>query len=95
MDFSQLPWNSSAIVLWLPKGETPDEAKHFNVEANLQPPHPNPEAWWNLGQALLNVRTVIHDHGKEPWIKVGDEILPPDQILKAYEFFKVHGHGDG
>lgn len=95
MDYNKLPWHSSAIVLWLPKGEEPSTAKHFNVEANLAPPHPNPEAWWELGQALINVRATYNEHGKVPWIKAGDVVLRPDDILGAYEFFKVHGHGEG
>lgn len=95
MDFSKLPWTSAAIVLWLPKGEEPDERKHFNVEAKLHPPAPNPEAWWNLGEALLSIRAGYNDHGKVPWIKVGGEIIRPDDVIPAYEFFKNHGHGDG
>jgi len=93
MDYSSLPWRSSAIVLWLPEGEEPDEARHFNVGANLPPPHPNPEAWWELGQALISVRTVTHTHDKLPWIKIGEAVLRPDEILGAYEFFKHHGYG--
>jgi hypothetical protein len=94
MDYGKLPWMASAVVLWLPKGEQPDEAKHFNVEVKLDPPHPNPEAWWDLGQAVISVRTAHETHGKEPWIKVGEQILPPNEILGAYEFLKHHGHGD-
>lgn len=93
MDYKALPWRSSAIVLWLPKGEEPDQANHFNVEANLSPPSPNPEAWWELGQAVLSVRTSHNDGGKVPWIKAGEVLLRPDDILGAYEFFKNHGHG--
>ena len=95
MDYRDLPWRSSAIVLWLSEGEKPDEAKHFNVEADLQPPHPNPEAWWELGQALINVRAADRKHTKVPWIKAGEKILAPDEIPGAYEFFKNHGYGDG
>lgn len=95
MDYRSLPWRSSAIVLWLPEGETPGDAKQFNVEADLRPPSPNPEAWWELGQALLSIRAAdAHRHGKVPWIKVGESIVPPDEILRAYEFFKNHGYGE-
>lgn len=91
MDFAELPWDAAAIVLWLPKDEEPDTAKHFNVEAKLHPPAPNPEAWWSLGQALINVTSGIDADGKVPWIKVGETILSPDQVRPAYEFFKTHG----
>jgi hypothetical protein len=94
MDYHKLPWQSSAMVIWLPEGEAPDAAKHFNVEADLRPPNPNPEAWWDLGQAVINVRIADRSHTKLPWIKVGDVLLSPDEVLGAYEFFKIHGHGD-
>ena len=93
MDYINLPWRSSAIVLWLPEGEEPDQKKHFNVEAKLGLPSPNPEAWWELGQAVISVRTSYNEHGKVPWIKVGETLLRPDEILGAYEFFKNHGFG--
>ena len=94
MDYSQLPWKSCAIVVWMPEGEKPDGAEHFSVGANLSPPKPNPEAWWELGQALLSVRAVENDYMKRPWIKVGEVVLEPDQILQAYEYFKNHGYGN-
>jgi hypothetical protein len=91
MDYGKLPWRSAAIVLWLADGEAPDVARHFNIEANL---NPAPEAWWELGQAVIDVRATDRKHDKLPWIKVGETILRPEDILGAYEFFKNHGHGD-
>lgn len=92
MDYSKLPWRSAAVVLWLPDGQTPDRAS-WSVEADYTPPIPNPEAWWELGDALLSVRSAAETYGKKPWIKVGEDILQPDDILGAYEFFKNHGYG--
>lgn len=95
MDYSELPWRSAAILLWLPDGEQPDEAKHFKTELDLSPPRPNPQACWSLGQALIMAR-VAHDAGdKVPWVKAGEVVLDPRDSLGAYEFFKQHGHGDG
>jgi hypothetical protein len=80
-------FEDAAVLVWLPKGVMP-KPEHFGPQANLSPPSPNPEAWWTLGDALLHSRMAQGDYEKEPWIKVGGNVLSPVQVLKAYEAFK-------
>ena len=91
MDISKLPWESSAIVLWLKDGEEPIGNEHFSCRAELHPPECNPMAWWNLGQAVIHVGTNGNNHGKQPWIKVGETLLSPPDVLRSYDFYKHHG----
>ena len=91
LDFGGLPWNSSAILLWLPEGEKPSGTEHFCCGAQLSPPACNPMAWWNLGQALTHAGTNPGDHGKQPWIKAGEVILSSADVLRSYDFYKHHG----
>ena len=90
MDPNTLPWNSSAIVLWLPDGEHPSGTEHFTCGATLHPPTCNPMAWWNLGQAVTHAGTSDNDHGKRPWIKAGEVVLSPNDVLRSYDFYKHH-----
>lgn len=87
-----LPFKAAAVLLWLPDGETPI-AGDFQItedETSKAPPHPNPEAWHELGDALGSALHTIRDaHQKLPWIKVGDIILSPKDIARAYEHFKA------
>jgi hypothetical protein len=63
---------------------------HGNDENSKGPPYPNPEAWWELGQAVISARrTLERPADKEPWIKVGENVLRPDDVLKAYEYYKT------
>jgi hypothetical protein len=82
----KLNLDDAAVMLWLPKGEKP-RPEHFEIHASLGPPNPNPEPWWHLSGALLNSR-IVDNHGKEPWIKVGGNVLSPAQVLRAYEALK-------
>lgn len=79
--------NDAAVVLWLPKGELP-KPEHFAPDADLRPPNPNPEPWWQLSGALYHSRYRDDVHGKEPWIKVGGIVLSPVQVIKAHEAWK-------
>jgi len=91
MSVSDLPFKAAAVVIWLPEGEEP-KAFDFALgdDKSLSPPYPNPEAWWELGQAITSVRTVEKgDHKKLPWIKVGERVLSPDETLQAYEYLKA------
>jgi hypothetical protein len=59
MSPEDLPYKAAAVVLWLPKGETP-KAEDFAIGATSKaPPHPNPEAWWELGQAVISARRTL------------------------------------
>jgi hypothetical protein len=85
----KLSFKEAAVVVWLPEGEQPTD-DHFRAAADHRPPNPNPEAWWELGDALLRCRTGDDTpFGKEPWIKVGDALLSPRQVIQAYEAFKI------
>jgi hypothetical protein len=91
MDLTAIPWDSSAIVLWLPEGEIPRVDALFDSQAQSAPPLPNPQAWWTFQEAIARLKSN-HDHqGKVPWIKVGSTILSPDDIYDAYEFCRHHG----
>jgi hypothetical protein len=73
---------SAAILVWMPPGAEPTAAA-FDLRNVQPPPVPNPEAWWTLGDALdyaVNLVTTGANHGKDPWIKVGDALLNPPQV---------------
>ncbi len=75
---------ASAVLVWLPKGEilTIDS---FNLTKVQPPPTPNPEPWWFLEDAVVHALEVAREgHTKVPWIKTGDTLLSPDEILQAY-----------
>lgn len=74
-------------MVWLPEGERPD-SDDFDPREDLSPPHPNPEPWWHIYEAIIYAYdTVAHgrNHEKLPWIKFGDELLSPDEIIEIYE----------
>ena len=80
----KLDMNASAVLVWLPKGETPT-ADSFDPTEVQPPPYPNPSPWWLLEEAIIFAREVDDQtHGKMPWIKTGDTVLGPDQIIHAY-----------
>ncbi|WP_186388573.1 hypothetical protein [Stappia sp. TSB10P1A] len=90
MDVTALSYTASAVLIWLPEGQEP-KAEDFAVDGaeKLSPPYPNPETWWELGQAVKYAREADSaNHMKLPWIKTGDELLSPDDVLQAYEFLK-------
>jgi len=74
---------ASAVLVWLPKGEHPT-VDSFDVRNAIPPPVPNPEPWWYLEDAIVHAREVVSDHGKLPWIKTGETLLGPEQIVQAY-----------
>lgn len=79
-----LNMRASAVLIWLDDSENP-ALENFGPANVRTPPHPNPEAWWRLDEALkYALSTAQPDHGKVPWIKTGDTILGPDQIRRAY-----------
>ena len=71
----------------MPPGDEPS-AIAFSP-ANVQsPPHPNPEAWWLVGDAIEHAIECImnsKNYGKEPWIKTGDLLFTPTQIRVFYK----------
>jgi len=78
-----IPLNAAAILVWLPKGERADGAD-FDPKSAVSPPHPNPELWWKVGDAIRYAVELDHTDGKLPWIKFHDEVLPPEEISKIY-----------
>jgi hypothetical protein len=91
MDYASLPWNSEAILLWLPRGTAPDAESRdqFTVGNDYSPPRPNPERFPSLGDALLSMKINYNQHGKDPWILIGGTIMMPPQVRRAEEFFKL------
>jgi hypothetical protein len=83
---TKLNAKDAAVLVWMEPGVTPSITT-FEQQETHAPPHPNPEAWWELGAALCSsIRTDTH--GKLPWIKVGRELLSPDRVSRAYEQFR-------
>jgi hypothetical protein len=79
----KLNLHASAVLVWLPEGETPTTASF--PDQVLPPPSPNPEPWWSLEDAIVYVREVDRtSHKKVPWIKTGDTLLSQEDILHAY-----------
>lgn len=76
---SNIPLNAAAVLVWLPRGVIPSESS-FNIGSVEGPPIPNPEPWWECGQAILYAVSLTENNGKVPWIKVGDLLLDPDRI---------------
>ncbi|WP_156527005.1 hypothetical protein [Bradyrhizobium sp.] len=74
---------ASAILLWLPEGEEPD-VQLFSPDVVVPPPHPHPDPWWLLHEAITAAMEVTRSHQKLPWIKVGTRILSPQEISETY-----------
>lgn len=83
MTKSNLPWQASAILFWLPRGEQP--TKDFNPSEQSNSSSPAPEPWWELHDAVRYAVELDKDGTFEPWIKTGEIILSPKDILEAYE----------
>jgi hypothetical protein len=87
-----LNMKAAAVLIWLADGENP-ALTSFAPQLVQPPPNPNPESWWCLEDAIAFVHEIDkREHGKVPWIKTGDTILGPDQIMQAY---KVHFAASG
>jgi len=83
--------HNSAVLIWLPEGA---KANLETLENETLPalPHPNPEPWWLLGQAIVYAYELLDKHGMKPWIKTGEIILSPEDIDHVYTNF---GNPDG
>ena len=81
--------HDAAVLVWLLPGQTPD-AQNFNRSSAVPPPSPNPEAWWNVKDAIVYAVELAPDqrNGKVPWIKFGHDLLSPDEIQRVYADFK-------
>ncbi|WP_128080078.1 hypothetical protein [Roseicella frigidaeris] len=84
-----LPLLASAILVWLPDCQRPD-IRSFDPSKLQPPPHPNPEAFWVLHEAITHAVETHHlavekAHDKVPWVKVGDRIMGPEEILRIYK----------
>jgi hypothetical protein len=79
---------ASCVLLWLPIGVTPKDTAFYYSEV-CGPPSPNPSPWWKTGDAIDHASRRIDNYGKRPWIKVGSQILSPDEIVK------ISGHHPG
>jgi hypothetical protein len=71
----------SAVLVWLSKGESPSGAT-FELKSLKTPPMPNPEPWWKAGDAINFASRLTDNHGKLPWLKVGGQVLSPDEIVQ-------------
>ena len=79
----KLNMQASAVLVWLPEGETPEIVSF--PDKVVPPPSPNPEPWWSLEDAIVYAREVDRTgHKKVPWIKTGDTLLSQEEIFHAY-----------
>lgn len=83
-----LPMRHASVLVWLSAGTQPTASNFHASLATAEPPKPNPEAWWELRQAIIYAVELENKHGKEPWIKVGGSVLAPADIAKAYRVAK-------
>jgi hypothetical protein len=82
---TNLNMKAAAVLVWLDDGENP-ALDSFVPQLVQPPPSPNPESWWCLEDAIAYAYEIDkRDHRKVPWIKAGDTILGPDQIIQAYK----------
>ena len=91
VDVSELQFKEVAKLVWLPEGEQP-KPEYFAVgddDKTMAPIYPNPNPWWELGEAVIFARELygVHDQ-KRPWILVGDTLLAPDDVIRAYDHLK-------
>lgn len=87
---AEVPFDASAVVVWLPQGMTPTAADfHPN---NVQPP---PTAYWFLHEAVVDVAQAQPSDGKVPWIKYGSTILDEAAIRTLFPEAKKITNADG
>ena len=91
-----LPCACSAVVLRLPQGEEPSGIQHFTGAAQFHLPereHPELDRtpWLSLKQIISHVQTSKNEHGKQPWIKAGNIVLSPNDIVELDRFYRHHG----
>jgi hypothetical protein len=84
MSQPNIPLFAAAVLIWLPKGERPDPQILASSKV-VPPPNPNPEPWWNLRDAVIYLVELQEKHGKLPWIKWGQELMSPEEILEIYQ----------
>jgi hypothetical protein len=59
-----LNMRAAAVLVWLDDGEHP-ALDSFVPQLVRPPPHPNPEPWWCLEDAIVYVHEIDQcDHGK-------------------------------
>ena len=75
--------NAAAVLVWLPKGTTPD-IRSFSVSAAAAHMTIKPVAYWLLSDALHVAETDTSHPNHELWIKVGESLLNHQQIHDLY-----------
>ena len=89
------PRTPPTILLWLEPGAFPSE-ESFDLDAKRGPPHPNPDAWWFLSEALEHAMNTIaqeRNAGKMPWVRSGTVFLDPDQVRQIYKTMVAQREG--
>jgi hypothetical protein len=87
---SNIPYHAAAVLVWLLPDQTPD-VQNFDLSTASEPPHPNPEPWWNIKDAIFYAMELNTEkrQGKLPWIKWGHELLSPTEVAKNYNAMKA------
>jgi len=91
-----LPCACSAVVLQLPQGQEPSGIQHFKSAAQFHLPERghselDQTPWLSLKQIISHVQTSKNEHGKQPWIKAGNIVLSPNDIVELDRFYRHHG----
>ena len=94
----EISWRASAVLVWLPLGETPS-VEDFDERKAESPPNNNPEAYWHFGEAAKFADSKRGDYGadfkKAPWIKCGEEVVSPERITAAAKDIPDDWRGGG
>lgn len=80
---ANLPFEASAVLLWLAPNASPTD-EDFNPANVTPPPAQNPLPYWFLHEAVVDAIEADRLHGKIPWIKFGTEILNEEAIKRLY-----------
>ncbi len=81
---TELDFNSAAIIVWMPEGDEPCLEDYQGEDGTA----PETEGHWLLSVAIVVALLGPAREGKKPWVKVGNDLLSPDQLQPAYEAMK-------
>ena len=69
------------ILVWLQEGLVPDLASFKSKPVDL---NPGPEAWSRFDEAFRHAMNIPRTDEQLPWIKVGNRIIPPEELRGMY-----------
>ena len=75
----------AAVVIWMPVGEAPTIQSYEVPDGDA----PETQGFFELGVALIVAVKGPPRLGRQPWIKVGGTLIPPNRQELLYEDFKM------